>query len=99
MNGKEEEYQGWHNYETWVVALWIDNEQCLQEEIFDIGRACSDPAAFADMIKEFIDELAPDLEASMFSDLLNSALGEVDWFELARTYREVIAEIDEQTGE
>lgn len=25
MNHKE--YNGWHNYETWAVALWMDNEQ------------------------------------------------------------------------
>jgi len=23
----EESYQGWTNYETWCVVLWIDNEQ------------------------------------------------------------------------
>jgi len=24
---KDERYNGWKNYETWAVALWIDNEQ------------------------------------------------------------------------
>lgn len=27
----ENEYQGWKNYETWNVKLWIDNEQGSQE--------------------------------------------------------------------
>ena len=25
------EYNGWTNYETWVVSLWMDNEQPTQE--------------------------------------------------------------------
>ena len=24
-------YQGWSNYETWLVSLWLDNEQCSHE--------------------------------------------------------------------
>ena len=24
---KEERYNGWTNYETWAVSLWIDNDQ------------------------------------------------------------------------
>lgn len=26
----QKEYNGWSNYETWLVNLWIDNEQGLQ---------------------------------------------------------------------
>ena len=27
---KENRYNGWTNYETWAVSLWIDNEQASQ---------------------------------------------------------------------
>lgn len=30
-------YNGWTNYETWNVALWLDNDQ----ESYDIARTCS----------------------------------------------------------
>jgi hypothetical protein len=26
-----EEYNGWKNYETWNVSLWINNEQAIYE--------------------------------------------------------------------
>ena len=31
-------YNGWANYETWNVALWIDNEQGTYEEARDMAR-------------------------------------------------------------
>ena len=95
MYEKEEGYQGWNNYETWAVVQWIDNDQVLIEDIHDLGRESKDTVAFADAIKEFIESMAPELEASMFSDLLNSAIGEVDWYELALSYLKEIKEMDE----
>jgi 7-cyano-7-deazaguanine synthase in queuosine biosynthesis len=96
MNETEKGYQGWKNYETWDVALWIDNDQGAQEVVFEMGIDAKDTSAFADSIKEFIEEMTPELEASMFSDMLNAALGEVDWYELAKAYQEQIAEHDEE---
>jgi hypothetical protein len=95
MNETEKGYQGWKNYETWDVALWIDNDQGLQEFIFERGIDAKDTSAFADSIKESIEGMAPELEVSMFSDLLNAALGEVDWYELAESYLKQIAEQEE----
>lgn len=36
------------------------------------------------MLKTWVVNLAPDLGASLWSDLLMAALGEVDWFEIVR---------------
>jgi len=43
------EYNGWENYETWNVALWIDNDQSL----YDIARRCVDYKQFVEYISEF----------------------------------------------
>ena len=32
-------YNGWTNYETWAVALWIDNEQATYQTAREIVRA------------------------------------------------------------
>ena len=33
-------YQGWRNYETWAVALWLDNEQTSYEHWREEARRC-----------------------------------------------------------
>ena len=101
----ESGYNGWKNYETWNVALWIDNDrgsygtrQAMAQEAWDSARAGQaystqtreDAARYAlsQALKEWIEGEAPDLGASMFADLLNAALREVDWYEIAGNFLE-----------
>ena len=42
------EYNGWYNYETWLVNLWMDNDQGSQEmwreharESIDADEGCN----------------------------------------------------------
>ncbi len=77
-------YQGWTNYETWCVSLWIDSEQFAQEYWRDTAKACTSTAALAEMLKEKIgDHDCPDLGACLYRDLLHASLGEVNWHEIA----------------
>lgn len=94
------EYNGWSNYETWNVKLWLDNEQGASEEMRDMARRAKSESDLAKQIEAFVDEFKPDLlDASMFSDLLNAALGEVDWDEIAASYYEEEHEDDEPEEE
>jgi hypothetical protein len=66
-------YNGWTNYETWVVNLWIDNEQGSLEFFREQAKATYDEAAatdtwtreesarfhYADWLKEYYDENIP----------------------------------------
>ena len=95
-------YNGWTNYETWAVALWIDNEEGSQaywrqeaeyatrtaknSEQVAAGVWTPDEAArfnLADQLKEEITDAAPDLGASVYSDLLQAAMDSVNWHEIA----------------
>jgi len=97
MNYKE--YNGWTNYETWVVNLWMDNEEGSYrywreqaEEAWESAledrrypnqtQAESAKCQLADRLKAEHEESAPELEG-VFADLLNAAMSEVNWYEIA----------------
>src|SRR5436305_15186136 len=66
-------YNGWANYETWAVALWIDNEQGSYNRRCDLAREASKQAKagrsftrkesaaliLAELLKTWIDEDNP----------------------------------------
>ena len=88
MQAADKTYNGWTNYETWNVALWLGNDEGAYltcAEMASDARGAECPAVeLADSIKAMVEEMAPDLGASMFSDLLGAALSEVEWIEIAR---------------
>ena len=86
MTTEDKTYNGWKNYETWNVALWLGNDSNTADYIDEMLEGTKDISEAADMLKDYVEEQQPDLPASMFVDLLNAALCEVDWYEIAKTY-------------
>jgi hypothetical protein len=88
-------HNGWTNYETWNVALWLANDEWSYNLTRDMARNARDSAAdlperfgdargnLANELETMVKDSAPDLSASMFSDLLGAALSEVNWYEIA----------------
>jgi hypothetical protein len=92
---KNDNYNGWTNYETWAAALWIDNDQSsynyrneLAEQAKKNHRRKRDRInCLATSLKDWIEELNPLIDqANLFCDLLNAALSEVDWHEIAENF-------------
>ena len=87
-------YNGWANYETWVVNLWMDNEKGQQDYWADEVQAAlkqEDPAShLADRIQDEHEEACQQMlsqanfQQGPFADLLNGALSEVRWREIAQ---------------
>jgi len=46
-NIQDTTYNGWTNYETWNVALWLQND----EGLYDIARRCDDYQDFVDALE------------------------------------------------
>jgi hypothetical protein len=85
----EKGYNGWKNYETWCVALWIDNEESTYNWACEVVRDHKELYEAADVLKECIEEMNPLRDTStMWTDLMNAALSEVDWYEIAEHYKE-----------
>lgn len=87
------EYNGWTNYETWVVKLWMDNEEGSQSYWSEIAeehlKVDGDNAAWglAERLKEEHSEALPEV-IGFASDLLGAAMSEVNWHEIAESLLE-----------
>jgi len=87
-------YNGWSNYQTWVVNLWMDNEQGSHEMVREWAQECADDCDgdrdqaatdLANRLEAMHDEAMADIVGvvGVFGDLLGHALGCVDWLEIA----------------
>ena len=97
MAGDTLGYNGWTNWETWIVNVWIDNDQNLYEHYGDMARkeVLTDKESatheLSTTLREQFDEWAPEIEG-LYLDLLNGALREVNWREIARHLVERVEE-------
>jgi hypothetical protein len=89
---KKADYQGWKNSETWQVALWLDNDQGLNAVSAEMAQTIQDPNQLAESLKNLVEEAKPDLGASLWDDMINWALAEVDWVEIAEHFTSKFAE-------
>ena len=98
MSADEQGYNGWTNYETWCVSLWLGNEEPLYLETRDMARSAATVYVLSDQLREFAEGLPPAAavleHASFVSDLLGAALTAVDWDEIATNLIDEVAEDD-----
>lgn len=105
----ESRYNGWRNYETWVTNLWLTNDAGTDGYWREQARAAwggAEATAYftraeaarndlARQLKDEIEEGSPCPEAGLYGDLLNAALSEIDWHEVAEAFLEDIPGEDE----
>jgi len=96
MSMNEEKYNGWTNYETWAAYIWMTSEEGTYKAWTQEARAAKEEAGdklaargiLAERMQEAIEENAPDLPASLYSDLLGRAIGRIDFLEVAAAFLE-----------
>lgn len=97
-------YNGYSNYESWLVAVWIDNSQESIDFWVDVAKHHYNISedrkyftkkeeaviSFAEDMKQWHEDNMPDSEeiGGLWSDMIHAALGSVDWHELAGKYME-----------
>ena len=83
--GKPTKYNGWRNYETWCVALWIDNAQGLYMRRQEMAEEAREQAEANDMCGVFVSQLTAEERArNIFRDSLKAWVEEM---------------VEEQTGD
>lgn len=111
MSTNIDKYNGWTNRETWLVKLWINNDQSTQEywreaagDAWEMSQPCSpnefiltrEGNAQSMLAQRLRDEYDSESEhpvfaaadGSVYTDLLNAALSEVDWHGIAASLLE-----------
>ena len=92
-------YNGWKNYETWLTNLWYGDY--LSEYYLELFREgeLTNPVE-AENVKDIIESLIFDCgvgvdggyvpESGFIADLVNGAMSEVDWREIASHVEDLI---------
>lgn len=98
IRGDEKGYNGWTNYETWSVSLFINNERGSQSYWEEVAEECYRESekdetfsrferarlTLLERLKDWHEEFNPLAEQiSIFSQLLSAAISDVNWFEIA----------------
>ncbi len=105
-----EAYNGWENYPTWAVHLWLTNDQGTESYWREaaaeaVREARREPRQgweleetarmiLADRLKDEVDGGAVTEGSSLWSDLLTWALERANWQHVARALLEDLPELE-----
>jgi len=104
----DQKYNGWTNYETWNVKLWMDNDEGSYNYYREVARNALHMAVakswqteaeaatydLSEVIKSDFEEGNPLADAcNTYSDLLGAALSSVNWYEIAASLIEAEQEV------
>ena len=89
----EETYNGWTNYETWLLALNVDNNQGLYETARDLIKRTKDLDVYeaAKEMKDYLEELTYNEECSIYKicdNWTHRDWHEINFSEIVKSWRE-----------
>lgn len=91
-------YNGWSNWETWCVALWLNNDSpSTAEYLQELSNRQHLPVyTLADMLRDQVKTWWYDTieahqlpEACLWADLMIGTLDRVNWYEIIDNHREI----------
>ena len=85
-------YNNWSTYETWLVHLWLSNDEhvyeSLRAEAREVDTLHDAKSLINNWVENELDCFLDGRDTGMFVDLLRGALSEVNWYEIARHMRD-----------
>lgn len=87
---RNETYNGWYNYETWCINLWLTNEQAL----YNAMLACESREALKELVENLTDVNNEEglRRLDIIQDLVNCTLSEVNYREIWKHVKQARAE-------
>ena len=79
-------YCGWTNHATWLVNLWLSNDEYTES-----GLRLAVRYGGHEGLKDYVNELLDDsgiANGTMWYEMIRSCLDDVDWREIASCYQE-----------
>lgn len=78
-----ERYYGYANYETWLVNLWLTNDECYYIELKDIVAHFDTDEEMIDELKAYVNMLTGvNFRGGIAGDLLTMSLEKINWLEI-----------------
>jgi hypothetical protein len=105
-------YNGWPNYETWAVNIWLTNEPDTYERLMSVVQNCDTLSVQAETLREWIRPDEGDtwdndgqgmtslmaVPVGMYVDLLAAAFDMVQWREIIRVHSEGVSDAVDTGG-
>lgn len=81
-------YNGWTNYETWTVHKWLTEENPdVANSVYALAQDAGSTVTLEEALQKYVNEyFLPELASGLAQDLLQSAVNQVNWQELAERY-------------
>ena len=78
-------YNGWSNWETWNIGLWMENDEPTYHEIDQIIRSAKDTYDLSKKLEEWAYDALnnEDIQPSFIIDFVSGGLRDVNFFEIA----------------
>lgn len=83
-------YNGWTNYETWVVNLWLDNDGYYN----NCEYRSNDAYQLGQMIRDDLEQVQPEV-TGLWADIINAAMRQVNWKEIGAAFKESYSDDNE----
>lgn len=78
-------YNGWSNYETWLVASHFGD--ALLSDWQNLEHFPRDPDDIKQAVEEYTDNDYRDLNNQFFRDSINGVLADCDWLDIYETLK------------
>ncbi|MEO6760795.1 MAG: hypothetical protein ABI220_00245 [Candidatus Saccharimonadales bacterium] len=77
-------YNGWSNRETWLVSLWLSNDETSYRVLLQAQRRSGEVSEQAEWLeRQLRQQLDCELDqASLWQDLLQTAFSRINWVEV-----------------